>query len=185
MKNYEKELPEGYSTVYKINAMNAKTGIIFNVISIAITILFVIAAFLTAPPFDFSDLDSLLLPILIFMFVTIIYLVLHELVHGIVYKAMTGQKLKFGMSWSCAYCGVPDIYVYRKTAINALIAPLIVFSIIFVGLAVAFWFIDPVYYLFTVSMLGLHLGGCSGDIYVTILFLTKFKDSKRSLYESF
>ena len=106
----------------------------------------------------------------------IAYIVLHELVHGIAYKSLTGEKLTFGMSWSCAFCGVPNIYTYRRTALISLTAPLIVFSVIFIAIAAVLYFVSPIYYLIVSFLFGLHLGGCSGDIYVTILFLTKFKD---------
>ncbi|MCQ2122483.1 MAG: DUF3267 domain-containing protein, partial [Fibrobacter sp.] len=62
--------------------------------------------------------------------VMLVYIVLHELVHGAVYKLLTGQKLTFGFKASVAYCGVPDIYVYRRTALAALLAPFVVFDIV-------------------------------------------------------
>ena len=177
MAVFEKTLPEGYKEVYRIDATKTTFGIIMNLIALVVIAAFVLLAFLTV---RYEDSDLSLLSIALLIVVPLVYMVLHELVHGAVYKAMTGEKLSFGLKWSCAYCGVPNVYVYRKTAIYALIAPLIVFSIVFIGLSVAFWFFDPFLYIGSTIMLGIHLGGCSGDIFVTILFLTKFKD-KRTL----
>ena len=105
-------------------------------------------------------------------------IVLHELVHGIAYKTLTGEKLTFGISWSCAYCGVPNIYTYRKTAIISVMAPLVVFSVLFVIALAILYSISPLYYLAVAFVFGMHLGGCSGDIYVLYLLLTKFKNKK-------
>ena len=107
-----------------------------------------------------------------------LYIILHELVHGIVYKALTKQKLTFGLTWSCAFCGVPNIYCYRKTALYALAAPLTVFSIILIPLTVYLYFVNPVYYLMSAFILGLHLGGCCGDMYMMWLLLARFKSNK-------
>ena len=46
-------------------------------------------------------------------------------------KIFTKQKLTYGFSLTYAYCGVPNIYVRKKEAIIACLAPLVIFSIIF------------------------------------------------------
>ncbi len=58
--------------------------------------------------------------------------------------------------------------------------PLTVFTLIFIPLTVVLFFLDRVYYLISAAIFGMHLGGCSGDMYVIYLFMTKFK-SKRAL----
>lgn len=178
-KTFEKDLPEGYKQAFHLDARQAKFGIIFNTIAILVFAIVAVIAFAVLH-YSSVELSSLIgaetmIAYLVFMLMMILYIVLHELVHGIAYKSLTGEKLTFGMSWSCAFCGVPDIYTYRKTALVALTAPLIVFSVIFVALTVVMYFISPVYYLVFAFLFGLHLGGCSGDVYVTILFMTKFK----------
>jgi hypothetical protein len=114
----------------------------------------------------------------VFMVSMIVYVVLHELVHGIAYKTLTGEKLTFGMSWSCAFCGVPHIFTYRSTAIVAVVAPFAVFTILFIPILVFLYSFSPLYYLIAAFVFGLHLGGCSGDLYVLYLLTVKYKDSK-------
>ena len=116
-------LPEGYKESYHIDARKKKTGLIFN--GIAFLVLAVVLA-VVLPTTDWSFLQQLsameflpfmgtyLLYMAIFFCSMFVYLVLHELTHGVVYKAMTKKKLTFGISWSCAFCGVPDAYVTRK-----------------------------------------------------------------------
>ena len=102
----------------------------------------------------------------------IIYIVLHELTHGLFYKIFTKQKLTFGVSLTYAYCGVPNIYVRKKETIIACLSPLIIFSIIFLTLI----FILPPNYinLSIIILFSFHFGGCSGDIYLSLILLTKY-----------
>ena len=106
------------------------------------------------------------------------YIVLHELVHGIAYKIQTGEKLTFGISWSCAFCGVPNIYTYRRTAIVAVVSPFTIFTLLFIPILILLYCFSPLYYLLAAFIFGLHLGGCSGDLYVLYLLAVKFKDKK-------
>ncbi|MBE6576817.1 MAG: DUF3267 domain-containing protein [Ruminococcaceae bacterium] len=184
-QNFERELPSGYKQALYINAKNAKFGIIFNLISLAITVLVMFLAFTSLKlggklSSDILDIEfhRLIIAYAVLIVAMLGYIVLHELVHGVAYKALTREKLTFGMSWSCAFCGVPKIYTYRKTALVSVLAPFIFFTLILLPTAVALYFISPLYFLITSLILGLHLGGCSGDLYVTFLLLAKFKSPK-------
>ena len=183
IKNFERELPVGYTQAKYINAKDKKFGILFNLI--ALVVLVVVMAVAALPLADEEivmerEPVEMLVIWIVFLVAMVAYIVLHELAHGVAYKSLTGEKLTFGMSWSCAFCGVPSIYTYRKTALISLVAPLTVFTLILLPLTVWLYFVDPIYYLLSAFLFGLHLGGCSGDIYCTILFLFKFKD-KRTL----
>ena len=110
------------------------------------------------------------------MVILFVYIVLHELVHGIAYKALTKEKLTFGLSWSCAFCGVPSLYIYKKAALIALLAPFITFTVIFLPISIWLYFVNPIYFLAALFVLGMHIGGCSGDLYVTFLLIIKYKE---------
>ena len=185
-KSFERELPEGYKQVKHINAKDIKLGLILNGICLLVLATVMVVAWLPLLSCDDSCIFAIddplatLIALVVFILAMVAYIVLHELVHGIAYKSLTGEKLTFGLSWSCAFCGVPKIYTYRKTALIALVSPLIVFSVVLIALTVALYFVSPIYYLMSAFLFGLHLGGCCGDIYVTLLFLFKFKD-KRTL----
>lgn len=184
-QNYENELPEGYKQVLHIDAKDAKTGIIMNVVSLLILGIVLAVAYI---PLKLNNVDILLnfpakdstefpIAMLLFCIVLFAYIVMHELVHGIAYKCLTGEKLTFGISWSCAFCGVPHIYSYRKTAIISSAAPLVLFSSIFGTITVLLYFVSPIYYLLSAILFGLHLGGCSGDMYI-ILMLLRYSNPK-------
>ena len=184
-KNFVRELPDGYRQVFYLNAKQAKAGIVMNLIALAVLVAVVACGLL--PYFiggipslavDLSNTVVLLLVYLAFLAILLLYVVLHELVHGIVYKWMTGEKLTFGMSWSCAFCGVPHIYTTRKTVLLAVSAPLAVFTLLFLPALVGLYFVHPLIYFLGLTIFGLHLGGCCGDIYVLLLLLFKYKDAR-------
>ncbi len=178
-KNFEKDLPEGYKEVYNINAKDTKTAVIFTVFSFIPLVIFVpIALILIVNNGGYPNYEPFYRSITFFVtfIILIAYTILHELTHGIVYKLFTRQKLTFGLTFTCAYCGVPNVYVYRKTAICALIMPFAIFSVIFTAATIALYFVDNWLFLLSVFILGLHLGGCVGDLYDLFLYLFKFKD---------
>ncbi|MCM1195075.1 MAG: metalloprotease family protein, partial [Firmicutes bacterium] len=132
MKNYESEIPQNYKLVKTIDAKSAKIGITLNLIALLVLIACVVSAyFIIGVPLDgiidFEDATGNFIRLAVFIVVMISYVILHELVHGAAYKALTKQKLTFGLTLFVAFCGVPHIYVYRKTALIAVLAPFVTF----------------------------------------------------------
>lgn len=179
MNTYEKELPEGYRQVYHIDAANKKTGAIFTIASLLPTAAVTALVFITASKKAVGTFLSFegAWALFVLSLILLAYIVLHELVHGIAYKALTREKLTFGLKWSCAFCGVPNIFVYRKTALISLLAPFTVFSLLFASLSVYFGIIGSIWYLIFGVNFAFHLGGCCGDLYMSCLLLVKYKDS--------
>lgn len=177
MKSYEAELPQNYKLVKTIDAKDSKVGIILNLIALAVMIVSVAVAWVLTG-FDFSYIAeqgyASLLPLVVVLVILVVYIILHELVHGAAYKALTNQKLTFGLTLTVAFCGVPNIYVYRKTALIAVLAPFLVFLPIFTAIP---FFLNNAYYKLLASFVwGMHVGGCCGDLWVTGVLLFKFRD---------
>ncbi len=176
-ENFNSTLPCGYENVFHIDAKDKKVGIILN--SAAITIMAAVAAALILPIILTSDTALLRAPLLLLYFpIYIAYIILHELTHGAAYKIKTGEKLTFGITFSVAFCGVPNIYVYRRSAIFAAAAPLVLFSLIFGAFAAIFLFFDITIYTVFALVFATHLGGCAGDIYLILLLIFKYKDNR-------
>lgn len=173
MKNFCTELPENYEVKYCIDANSKKVGIIMNLVgTLIIAIVAVICLLLK--PINYSEmLDNygLLIWAVYFFLSYVAYIILHELVHGLVYKIMTKHKLKFGLTFSVAFCGVPDIYVNKKTALLAVLAPFVVFSIVFITAIVLVT--NSIAAFILVILFACHFGGCVGDLYVTYILLFK------------
>lgn len=190
---FERELPEGYSERKHVNAKSFGFGLVMNLIALAIfaavTVPLVLMLNIRSDAVSVSSF-TVVVGVYVGVFASLIYLVLHELVHGWAYKKRTGEKLTFGLSWSCAYCGVPNIYTYRRTALFAVLAPFVFFSAVMVAVGAASFAVymcaasdiaitaAALVFVANAVVFGLHLGGCSGDLYVTLLLLTKFKDDR-------
>ncbi len=174
-QTFERAIPEGYREVYHIDAANRKTGLLLTLGSFLIAAGLIWFFFVTI---DLSGMDhrNLLKYYLVFLAVMLAYIILHELTHGAVYKALTKEKLRFGITWSAAFCGVPDIYTYRDTALKSLAAPLVLFSVILIPLLLWLYRVDTGWYLVAGLIFSLHISGCIGDLYMTALLLAKFRD---------
>ncbi len=172
---FERTIPDGYKEAYHIDAANKKTGILFTLGSLIIAAALIFFFFKTLDNITIN-LGKLMKYNLVLLISMIAYIILHELTHGAVYKILTKEKLRFGITWSAAFCGVPDIYTYRNTALKSLVAPLTLFSVILIPLLVWLYRVDQGWYLVIGIIFSLHFSGCIGDMYMTALFLTKFKD---------
>ena len=178
-KYYTKELPDGYQPAKTVDVGEKRFAILMNLAATLLTALVGVGGFFLKfagdPGSAIPDLSNVwlfegwLFAILVSL---IVYLVLHELTHGIVYKILTGEKLTFGLKLSCAFCGVPDVYVTRKTALLALLAPFTVFSVAFL---VPFFLLSGSLSFSFLVLFSLHFGGCAGDLYDTFLLLFRLK----------
>ena len=172
-KTFEPVLPAGYREALLIDAGNARFGILMNIAALLLTVLILVVVVPHLHLTSFTLIFSFL-KMFVFLLLLLGYLVAHELVHGIAYKLLTGQKLTFGFTLTVAYCGVPEIYVYRRTALISLLAPFTVFTLLFGALMLGLD--DPVWKLVFAFLLAIHIGGCVGDLYDTFLYLFRFRD---------
>ncbi len=177
-KHCYKELPEGYEKIFEVDAKKKKTAILMNIFALVLTAMVAAITILIVFKDGFQIVvdSNLLIGMIILLVSLIVYMILHELTHGVVYKIMTKEKLKFGLTFSCAYCGVPGLYVDKKTSLLALLAPFIVFNILFLVPIIIFAIAgNDLMSLFFIIMFSIHFGGCIGDLYDTYLLLFKFK----------
>ena len=176
MKHFETELPEGYREVFTVDAADQKTGIKLNLMGLPVLAVTVAAAWLILRPRESGAHTPAVSSVLLFIGGLLAYLVLHELTHGAAYKLLTRRKLTFGIAPTVAYCGVPDIYIYRRAALISLLAPFCVFTVVF-GVLTAILQAPWDKFLAAVA-LGIHIGSCSGDLYDTFLYLFRFRDPR-------
>lgn len=183
MKCFEQELPQGYVAAKVVDANNKNTAVAFTVLSLLIAVVVFVATWLAI--FGIQPIGDCLrqataegiqgiIPLFVFLFAYLAYVVCHELVHGLCYKLFTKQKLTFGLTLAVAYCGVPNIYVYRTASLVAVLAPFVVFTPVF--LIPALLLENAAYALVFAALFAFHVGGCVGDLYCAILYLFKFRD---------
>lgn len=180
--NYEKELPKNYVLIKHVDAKSDKKIMVIYTLLSFVPLLVSIPIWVAIIQHGGHSIrknigDGNVSGIHFFVWVVlIVYLVLHELTHGIIYKFFTGAKLTFGLTLTVAFCGVPDIYVRKKASLVALIMPFFVFSIIFLTATVGLWSVSPLYGIMAGTIFAMHLGGCVGDLHWTLLYLTKFRN---------
>ncbi|MGN1373421.1 MAG: DUF3267 domain-containing protein [Candidatus Coproplasma sp.] len=176
--NYYKELPEGYKEVYCINAKKTSVGVILNLIAFAVAVVLIVC--ITLAKFQLSFVIKLeeiqtLLALLALCVSLFAYLVIHELTHGLFYKILTKQKLRFGLTLTVAYCGLKEGYVNKRTALLAVLAPLVLHSIWMILLII--FLPANVWALMVIILFGLHVGGCVGDMWVAIMLIFRFNNT--------
>ena len=180
-KNFERELPRGYKLATCLDIRSdSKSALKVTLLSLVFAIPGCIFIALTlifksdeiSKAYDRSPIAFLMIVLLGY----ILYIILHELEHGRVYKKLTGEKLTFGINPLCAFCGVPNVFTYRKTALKAVQAPLILYSVIFTVLIFATLFVFPLLSFGISIIFAFHLSGCSGDIYVMWLLTRKYTE---------
>ena len=179
--NFKERLPEGYEEVYRIDAKSGRTVAALTAASLFMALVVIVP--LLALTDIFSDAVNTGVGGLVAMSIAgiasiLAYVVLHELVHGAAYKLLTGNKLTFGLTLAVAFCGVPDIYVTRRTALVALLSPFVLFGAVFAALTAWLYFTGSAYCLVLVVLTGMHFGGCAGDLYTAILLFVRYRDSR-------
>lgn len=179
-KRFETTLPDGYRVATVLDAKSKKVGLFMNLAALVLMLLVAVPLFF--PYLTDRDLFfSVFAPnsrtaLFIYLPLFFLYLILHELTHGAAYKWLTGEKLTFGLSWSCAFCGVPNIFTYRKTALYAVLAPFVLFTILMIPALAITYTLSPALYIALVFLFASHVGGCAGDLYVALLLFTRYRD---------
>lgn len=98
----------------------------------------------------------------------ILYIVLHELIHGIFFKAFGKVKPKYGFNLLYAYAG-SDAYYNKISYIIIGLAPVVILGLILLTLN----FIVPIDWFWVVYIVQINnLSGAAGDYYVTIKLST-------------
>ncbi len=168
MKAYQ-ALPEGYTEKFQMNLQkDKKTAMKINVGGLIVTLAFMVIGHLIVPVSAFFDMKStgayfIRLAVLLVGYIT--YIVVHELTHGAVMKAVGGKKVVFGFTGMYAFAGSHEDW-FDKTAYRLIaLAPLVIWGIVFGVLC----FVVPREWFWIVWFLQAgNIGGAAGDVYVTV-----------------
>lgn len=175
------ELPSGYREILHIDMQKDKKMMSkVTVISLIITAVMVAIAvplhFLVCPVsamFDMSaGFGAYFLRWGICFAGIIVYMILHELVHGITMKMYGAGKIKYGFTGMYAFAGSDDYYCKKPYIVIAL-APIVVWGIVLAVLN----FLVPAEYFWVVYLIQMiNISGAAGDLYVTFAFSKIPKD---------
>lgn len=108
---YEEKLPEGYSETFVIDANDKKQGMRLQAAVIIIAAALINVFFFTyaLPRLGEIAAGFTIIKCICFVIAYPLYIVLHELTHGLAYKLLTRKKLMIRFKPPSAYCGIPDL----------------------------------------------------------------------------
>ncbi len=175
MKSTDK-LPENYREIMKIDLQkNKKQAITVNVIATGIAVLFAVIGCLIVPIGELFKMEPLYDYFLRFGAIalgSVLYIILHEAVHGIFMKRYCTAKVRYGFTGMYAYAGSDGYYCRREYVIIAL-APIVIWGIV---LALLNLFTSPAWFWVVYFIQITNLSGAGGDIYVSYLMSRLPKD---------
>lgn len=165
-------LPAGCRQIYAVDLQkNKKLALGINALALAVGLL-MIAGMAFAVPFGTllagqDGLPGLLLRLAVLCAGMLLYVILHEWVHGQVMKFYGARTVAFGFTGLYAYAGSKEDYFTRGAYLVIALAPLVVWGIVLlaVNLLVGrewFW----VVYLIQV----INVSGAMGDVFVAVKF---------------
>ena len=157
----------GYKECTKIDLVkNKKEALLVNIYGIIIMVVMAvfIPLLIMGGIIEFNLETTFPLFFIVILISLILYIPLHEIVHGIVLKNYTDEKLSFGWKLVYAYCGSKEAVVDRKEYYAVALAPLLVFSVVFISLMVLNPSLSLVWYVMEI----MNVSGSVGDIYVSI-----------------
>ena len=170
-------LPEGYREIYSVNLQeNKKTALLLNLLSLVIGAVVAVPMHFVVPFTSIYNMEKgmqdYILRFVVLIVSMILYIVLHELVHGIAMKICGTKKIKYGFTGLYAFAGSDDFYD-KKSYIFIALAPVVFWGVV---LAVINPFV-PVSWFWVVYLIQIiNLSGAAGDFFVTIKFSRLPKD---------
>jgi hypothetical protein len=120
---------------------------------------------------EFSG-DLLSLSLLILLGVTV-FILLHELVHGVFFWLFSGHRPSFGLGPGYAYAAMPDWYFPKQPYLVVGLAPLAVLTVI--GL-VMLPFVPVGWLIPLLAGMLLNIGGAIGDLYICLRLAREAED---------
>ena len=170
-------LPNGYHPILSIDLQkDKKLALLVNGLGILITLAMILPVHFHHSIFTLFDISygfgDYWLRVGVLLAGMIVYMILHELMHGVTMKAFGTKRVKYGFTGLYAFAGSEDYYKKIPYLVIAL-APVVIWGVVLAVLNVvepAEWFL--VIYLIQV----VNCSGAAGDLYVTFRFLRLPKD---------
>lgn len=176
MKAYN-SLPENYQAIYAVNLQkDKKIAVFINVLSLIIAALMLIPASFFVPLSSLFSMENGLINYSIrfacLLVLMILYMVLHELTHGIAMKICGTKKIKYGFTGLYAYAGSDDFYD-KKSYIFIALAPVVLLGLI---LLIVNFFVSYEWFYVIYILQIINISGAAGDYFVSAKFSKMPKD---------
>ncbi len=160
-------LPRGYREIRRVDLMrNRKEAMVVNLLALLITGVLAALGFVFCPPFENVRLGIHTVFGMVFLVIgVILYMILHELIHGVFMKTFSGKKPRYGFTGLYAYAGSDALFNRTQYLIIAF-APVVILGTVIAVLTAAFYE-TAFWYLYLIQIL--NLSGAAGDLYVGFL----------------
>ena len=172
-----KTLPEGYKEIYSIDLQkNKKMSLLVNLIAIAIALLLIVPIHFLIPISTLFSMENgfgnYAIRFLALIVLMIVYMVLHELVHGIAMKMCGTEKIRYGFTGMYAFAGSDDYYG-KKPYIFIALAPVVLWGIV-LAIITPLVPIERFWVVYFIQII--IISGAAVDLFVTVRFSRLPKD---------
>lgn len=171
-------LPDQYRAIFSINLQkDKKKALLLNGMALVIAAVMVVVMLSFVPISTLFDVEQgrealIIIRAAVLLVGYVVYMVLHELVHGAAMKLCGTKKVKYGFTGMYAFAGSDDYYD-KQAYIMIALAPVVIWGVV---LAVVNALV-PVEWFWVVYAIQIgNVSGAAGDFYVTIKFSRLPKD---------
>ena len=145
---------------------NRKEAVIVNLLALGIGAAATALGFALSPAFTEVEIGIHTVIELTLLFVGIVvYMVVHELIHGVFMKAFSGRKPHYGFTGLYAYAGSDALFGRTQYLVIAF-APVVILGVVLAVLTAAFY--ETAFWRFFIIQI-VNLSGAAGDFYVGAL----------------
>ena len=164
-------LPEDYGEIYSLNLQKDKrTAIIVNLLALAIAAVMAVSMNFFVPVTSFFDMSGgivrYFLRLAALIVLMVLYMVLHELVHGIAMKLCGTKRVKYGFTGLYAFAGSEDYYD-KKSYIFIALAPIVLWGTV---LAAVNFFVPTEWFWIVYMIQLINISGAAGDLFAAVKF---------------
>lgn len=164
-------LPEDYGEIYSLNLQKDKrAAIIINLLALAIAAVMAVSMNFFVPVTSFFDLSGgivrYFLRFAALIVLMVLYMVLHELVHGIAMKLCGTKRVKYGFTGLYAFAGSEDYYD-KKSYIFIALAPIVLWGTV---LAAVNFFVPTEWFWIVYMIQLINISGAAGDLFAAVKF---------------
>ena len=170
-------LPDSYKEIYTIDLQkDKKMSLLVNLLAIAISVLLVVPMLFVVPITALLNMEGGMQAYWIrcgaMLVLMVLYMLLHEFVHGIAMKLCGTRKVKYGFTGLYAFAGSNDYYD-KKSYIFIALAPVVLWGVV---LAAINPFVPTGWFWVVYLIQVVNLSGAAGDLFVTVRFFRMPKD---------
>ncbi len=161
------ELPAGYGLIKQIDLQkDKKLALLVNGASLVVALLMIAIGWLALPreSLRISSLATLWLRLGCLLVGILLYMCLHELVHGIGIWYYSKQRPRFGFTGLYAFAGNDRAYFDKRSYLVIALSPIVVWGVVLLILNL----LVPPSWVWVVYLIQvINISGAAGDVYVT------------------